>query len=59
MGKRMESLNSDLIDFIKRQPFFTVGTARSNGRINISPKGMDTFRVVDENTVVWLNLTGS
>ena len=29
------------------------------GRINVSPKGIDTFRVVDENRVVWLNLTGS
>ncbi len=29
------------------------------GRINLSPKGIDTFRVVDKNRVVWLNLTGS
>ena len=38
---------------------FFVATARSQGRVNISPKGMDTFRVITPNRVVWLNLTGS
>jgi hypothetical protein len=31
----------------------------SDGFINLSPKGMDAFRIVDDKTVVWLNLTGS
>src|SRR3989338_5386530 len=38
---------------------FFVGTAADDGRVNVSPKGMDTLRVVTEDRVVWLNLTGS
>lgn len=59
MGKRLESLNQSLIEFINEQKMFFVGTAVSSGRVNVSPKGMDTFRVLDDNTVLWLNLTGS
>ena len=39
-------------------PFF-VGTAGAEGKINVSPKGMDSFRVINPNELVWLNLTGS
>ena len=59
MGKRLNELNPELIEFIKKQKLFFVGTAANNGRVNISPKGMDTFRVLDQNKIVWLNLTGS
>jgi len=45
--------------FIESQKIFFVATAPKKGRINLSPKGMDTFRVIDENRVMWLNLTGS
>jgi len=45
--------------FIESQQLFFVATAPKNGRINLSPKGMDTFRVVDKNRAMWLNLTGS
>ena len=45
--------------FIKSQKMFFVATAPKKGRINLSPKGMDTFRVLDKNRVIWLNLTGS
>jgi len=38
---------------------FFVATASDTSRINLSPKGMDTFRVLDEKRVIWLNLTGS
>lgn len=38
---------------------FFVATAPKEGRINLSPKGMDTFRVIDDNTVAYLDLTGS
>lgn len=38
---------------------FFVGTAGSAGYINVSPKGMDTFRVISSSEVAWLNLTGS
>jgi hypothetical protein len=46
-------------DFIEKQQLFFVSTAPINGRINLSPKGMDSFRVVNENRVLWLNVTGS
>ncbi|MBI1180532.1 MAG: pyridoxamine 5'-phosphate oxidase family protein [Alphaproteobacteria bacterium] len=45
--------------FIARQHMFFVATAPGEGRINLSPKGMDTFRVIDEATVCYLDLTGS
>ncbi len=45
--------------FIKSQKIFFVATVPKKGRINLSPKGMDTFRVIDKNRVMWLNLTGS
>ncbi len=36
-----------------------MATAPKNGRLNLSPKGMDSFRVLNENRVAWLNVTGS
>ncbi len=59
MGKQLKSLTPRLIDFIKNQKLFFVATAMENGTVNLSPKGLDSLRVVDENQVVWLNLTGS
>ncbi|RDH92273.1 MAG: pyridoxamine 5'-phosphate oxidase family protein [endosymbiont of Seepiophila jonesi] len=59
MGKRYDSINDKLVDFIIRQQIFFVATAAVDGRINLSPKGMDSLRVVSPNQVVWLNLTGS
>ncbi|MEL7120344.1 MAG: pyridoxamine 5'-phosphate oxidase family protein [Bacteroidota bacterium] len=59
MGKKMDHINQRLREFIEKQPLFFVGTAMREGTINVSPKGMDTFKVIDENTIVWLNLTGS
>jgi hypothetical protein len=38
---------------------FFVGTATADSRVNISPKGMDSFRVLDSNRIAWLNVTGS
>jgi hypothetical protein len=59
MGKRLAELSPELIGFIKKQKMFFVGTAADKGRVNVSPKGMDTFRVLDQNKILWLNLTGS
>ena len=59
MAKFYESLNENLTNFITRQHIFFVATAPANGRVNLSPKGMDTFRVLDENRVAFMNLTGS
>ncbi len=59
MGKQLEKISSKLKEFIEKQPIFFVGTARTTGKINVSPKGMDSLRIIDPNRVVWLNLTGS
>lgn len=59
MGKRFTNISQKQKLFIENQKIFFVGTAAEEGRVNISPKGMDTFKVVDANKVVWLNLTGS
>lgn len=59
MGKKLESLTSDIKTFIEKQKIFFVGTAMDSGSVNVSPKGMDTFRILSDNRVMWLNLTGS
>lgn len=52
-------LNATLKAFVARQPLFFVATADREGRVNLSPKGMDTLRVVDDARIHWLNLSGS
>jgi hypothetical protein len=45
--------------FIAAQKIFFAATAPAGGRINLSPKGMDSLRVLDEKRVAYLDLTGS
>ncbi|MFC1748297.1 pyridoxamine 5'-phosphate oxidase family protein [Pseudomonadota bacterium] len=59
MGKQYDQLSDKHIAFIQQQKMYFVATAPNEGKINLSPKGMDSFRVLDNNRVVWLNLTGS
>lgn len=59
MGKQYDAIPDNLANFIKAQKIFFVGTAGKEGRVNVSPKGMDSFRIVDKNIVRWLNVTGS
>ncbi|MEU2234625.1 pyridoxamine 5'-phosphate oxidase family protein [Streptomyces vietnamensis] len=61
MGKVYEQIDSDLRAFIEKQPVFFVATAPAEGgRVNVSPKGYsDTFAVLDERTVAYLDLDGS
>jgi hypothetical protein len=61
MGKHYEQLDERLIDFIGRQHVFFVGTApaAAEGHLNISPKGLDTFRILGPSMVAYLDLTGS
>ena len=54
-----DRINADHRDFIARQPVFFVATAAAGARINLSPKGLDSFRVLDANTVAYLDLGGS
>lgn len=59
MADRFEQLDDKLKTFIGKQHLYFVGTAGAQGRVNVSPKGMDSFRILDDTTVAWLNLTGS
>jgi hypothetical protein len=60
MGRTHDALDAHLIDWIERQHLFFVATAPGDGgHVNLSPKGHDTFRVLDAHTVAYLDLTGS
>jgi hypothetical protein len=59
MAQRFPELKDSLREFIEQQHIFFVGTAAPDGRVNVSPKGMDSLRVLGKNRVVWLNVTGS
>ena len=61
MGKIYQRLDQRLIDFIESQHMFFVATAPLDGagHVNLSPKGFDTFRVIDPSTVAYLDFTGS
>ncbi|MDJ0595445.1 MAG: pyridoxamine 5'-phosphate oxidase family protein [Pleurocapsa sp. MO_226.B13] len=59
MAKFYSQLTSELQSFIQKQKIFFTATAPQSGRINLSPKGIDTFRCVDATTVAYLDLTGS
>jgi hypothetical protein len=59
MGKYYAAIDDSIRAFIEQQHVFFVGTAAADGRVNLSPKGQDTLRVLDAHRVAWLNLTGS
>jgi hypothetical protein len=59
MAKFYSELNPELQSFIHEQKLFFTATAPHKGRINLSPKGIDTFRCIDSKTVAYLDLTGS
>lgn len=59
MAKQYPQITEQLQDFISQQKIFFVATAGAQGRVNLSPKGMDSLRVLGPNRVVWLNVTGS
>jgi hypothetical protein len=46
-------------EFITAQKMYFIGTATGDSHINVSPKGMDSLRVLDPQRVAWLNVTGS
>jgi hypothetical protein len=57
--EQFKELSEKHIQFIAEQHIFFVGTATADSRVNISPKGMDSLRVLDSKRVAWLNVTGS
>ena len=59
MSEKFEKLDHSHKVFIQQQHLYFVGTAGAEGYVNVSPKGMDSFRILDDSTVAWLNLTGS
>ncbi|PHR91524.1 MAG: pyridoxamine 5'-phosphate oxidase [Robiginitomaculum sp.] len=61
MGKVFEKLDDKLIAFIKAQKLFFVATApmMADGHVNMSPKGYDSFAIIDAHTVAYLDLGGS
>ncbi len=61
MGTSYDGITPVLSHWIERQRMFFVATAplASNGLVNCSPKGMDTFRILGPRDVAYLDLTGS
>ena len=59
MAKFYDELTKDLCEFISRQHVFFTATAAAKGRINLSPKGMDSLHCLDKRTVAYLDVTGS
>jgi hypothetical protein len=59
MAKFYSELNDTLRAFIAEQKIFFTATAPIEGRINLSPKGLDALQCLDNKTVAYLNLTGS
>ena len=61
MGDTYEGIDAPLATFLTAQRIFFVATAplAADGHVNLSPKGLDTFRVLDRHAVAYLDLTGS
>jgi hypothetical protein len=59
MGIKTNKLNGSFRAFIEDQPLFFVSTAAPEGRVNLSPKGLDSLRIISDQKIVWLSLTGS
>jgi hypothetical protein len=61
MGKTCDSMDGSLSAFIQRQHVFFVATAPNaiEGHINLSPKGLDSLRILDEKTIAYADLVGS
>ena len=61
MGRQYDEIDDRMTDFLCSQPVFFVATApmSADGHVNLSPKGLDSFAVLDGHTVAYLDLTGS
>lgn len=61
MGNAIDHIPEDTARWIEAQPMFFVATAPTdeNTHVNVSPRGLDTFRILHERRVAWLDLTGS
>ena len=59
MGTRYDRILDLHRAFIEAQPLYFVATAAPDGRVNVSPKGLDSLRVLGPERVAWLSVTGS
>ncbi len=59
MGQRYSELTDKHTAFMAEQHIFFVATATADSRVNVSPKGMDSLRILGPNRLLWLNVTGS
>ena len=59
MARFYPSLEAKHRDFIAAQKLFFTATGTASSRLNLSPKGMDSLRVLSDNRVAYLDLTGS
>ncbi len=59
MSEQYPELSDELIQFISRQKLFFVGSAGPDGRVNVSPKGQESLRILSPTEILWMNLTGS
>lgn len=59
MARMFPKLSTALQAFIEEQQMFFVATADADGRVNLSPKGLDSLRIINPHRLLWLNLTGS
>jgi hypothetical protein len=58
LGKQYKQLTDNDIAFIREQKLFYIASS-SGGEVNLSPKGYDTIRVLDESTLLFLSYPGS
>lgn len=61
MGRALDAIDDVFRALIEAQRMFFVATAPldAGGHVNLSPKGLDTFRILDTRTVAYLDLVGS
>ena len=61
MGKVFPEIDERNAEWIRKQKMFFVATAPAGGDgfVNLSPKGLDTFAILDPTTVAYLDFTGS
>ena len=59
MAKQFPAFTDEHMAFVAAQHIYFVGSAAADGRVNLSPKGRDSVRILSPNRLVWLNLTGS
>jgi Pyridoxamine 5'-phosphate oxidase len=61
MGKLQPLIDEPVKQFIERQRMFFVATAPldPHGLVNLSPKGLDSIRILAPDTIAYLDLTGS